>query len=829
MARICLLLLLLLLPAGAQDDLGMVRLPGGPVERVQVPGGPTVLLQPIPDLPCASVCLLIPAGSRSDAVGKAGLAHLAEHLMFRATPGYPGGLLPALYEEIGARRGAATTEDAMLFWCTVPSRQLDLAMKVEADRLSNLEFSQSDFERESELVAAELSHPSAAQRQAQELRKALWPTDPARSQPVGGARSDVLALQPNDLRRFYSDHVRRDQAVLVIVGGFNRPKVRQELWRLFPRTADGAPPVPPAAPFAPQAGLRDKPTESTPGPPTLVATFPLEGVRAGDLAAVEVACEALRLNYLLDPTTATLQLWLPLDASTPPAQALDQLKTRLARVREVALEPAPLEAARQRARAAMLESWEDPAARARALAVSEAWGRLDWWVDLPARINALRADQVREVAALRLAPEKAAVVYLEGTSGLTAPPAELAEARAPDDGDTLASPGLPSFTRVQLPNGMVLLIQRVRDLPTVAIRGYVLGGEQLDPSDRPGLTDLSARALSAGPEAPGLKLRFTPQLGTIDLDGWCPTDQLARWVQLFGRVMGRPAVDPEALARELKRPDDAAYRAFLSQCFPAGHPYARGTGLQQASAADVQQHLARILRPDRVVLAISGDVDPAQVQRLFTTELAAWKVEPAPPPIPVAAAPVPKPAKIELTGPGPYATVLVGQPAPGRNESDYYAFNLLNQMLGGNPVTSRLAVRLRDLERLGPRVESRLSPAGGSSPWAVVATVDPDKVDRAVAVITDELRRATIYPPTEEELVRARTALEGRLQVAQGNGSSRAAMLASVELYRLAESYPRDFAGIYGQIQAKDVLATARARLYPDNLVVVIVRPATSR
>lgn len=816
MARILLLLLLLLVPAGAQDDLGMMRLPGGAVERVDVPGGPTVLLQPIPDLPCAAVCLLIPAGSRSDPAGQAGLAHVAEHLMYRATPGYPGGLLPALYEEIGARRGGATTEDAMLFWCTVPSRQLDLALKVEADRLNALEFSQSDFAREVELVAQELAQPSPAQKCAQELRQALWPADPAAQQPVAGIGSQVQALQPADLRRFFSEHVRRDDAILVVVGGFSRPKVRQELWRLFPRT-DSVPPIAPAAPVAPQAGLRPKVGE---GPSGLVATWPLDNARASDLSGVLVACEALGLEYLLDPTTGTLQLWMPAEGD-----AVAELKTRLARVREVGLEPGPLEAAKQRARSNMLSSWEDPAQRARALAVSAAWGRLDWWVDLPARINALRADQVREIAALRLAPEKAALVKLRGGAGRLTP--ELAEARAPEEG--LASPGLPSFTRVALPNGMVVLIQRVKDLPTVSIRGYVLGGEQLDPGERPGLTDLAARALSAGPETPGIRLRFSPQLQTIEVEGWCPTDQLGRWLELFAQAVQKPEVDPEALADELRRPEDEAYRVFLSRAFPAGHPYARPAALHEASAAEVQAHLRRCLRPDRIVLALSGDIDPAQVQRLASTRLGEWKVEAAPPPAPAPAAPAPPAARVELTGPGPYATVLVGQPAPGRNESDYYAFNLLNQLLGGNSITSRLSVRLRDLERLGPRVESRLVPATGSSPWAVVATVEPDKVDRAIAVISDEIKRATVYPPTEEELVRAVTSLEGRLQVAQGSGASRAAMLASVELFRLAESYPRDFGGIYGQIKAADVLATAKARLKPDNLVVVVVRPATSR
>ncbi len=815
------LILLLFAPVLAQDDLGMIRLPGGAVERVEVPGGPIVLLQPIPDLPCAAVCLLVPAGSRSDPVGKAGMAHLTEHFMFRATPGFPGGLLPALYEEIGARRGAATTEDSLLFWATVPSRQLDLALKVEADRLAGLEFSQSDFDRECELVAAELSRTSPAQLQAQEVRHSLWPFDPARSVPVAGRAEAIEALQPADVRRFYSEHVRRDQAVLVVVGGFSRPKVRQHLWRIFPRSSDGAPPLPPAAPIAPQPGLRDRAGEAGGAAPAVVATYSLEGARSGELAALQVVCAALGCQFLLDPATSTLQIKLSLDSSGSPARALELLKTRLARVREVALEPAALEAAKARARASFFEAWEDPARRARDLAVAEAWGHLDWYVELPGRIAALRAEPLREAAQRWLAPERAAVVYLEGTPGAGPAAAELAEARADED---LASPGLPSFARIKLDNQLVILVQKVKDLPTVAIRGYVLGGEQLDPPDRRGLTDLAARVLGERDE-PGLKLRFTPQLQTLEVEGWCPTDQLPRWTELLAEALVKPRVDPEQLARELQEPGDPAYRAFLAKAYPADHPYARSESLRQATVEEVQDHLTRTLRPDRMVLAVSGDVEPSQVERLMRARLDSWKVEPAPPPIPVPAAPTPAPARVELTGPGPLATVLVGHPGPGRNESDYYAFNLLNQVLGGNPVTSRLAVRLRDLERLGPRVESRLLPASGSSPWAVVAQVEPDKVDRAVAVITDELRKATLYAPTEEELVRARTSLEGRLQVAQGAGTARAAMLASVELYRLTESYPRDFSGLYGRIGAKDLLATAKARLHPDNLVVVVVRP----
>ncbi|MEW6282401.1 MAG: insulinase family protein, partial [Candidatus Eremiobacterota bacterium] len=176
-------------------------------------------------------------------------------------------------------------------------------------------------------------------------------------------------------------------------------------------------------------------------------------------------------------------------------------------------------------------------------------------------------------------------------------------------------------------------------------------------------------------------------------------------------------------------------------------------------------------------------------------------------------------------GPGREALILVGHPAPSRRDPDFYAFNLLNQVLGGNSITSRLAVRLRDQERLALSVESRVVPMAGGSAWAVVARVEPDKVDRALAAIREEMERMRTLAPSEEEVTRARSALEGRLQVAQSSGAGRAELLASLEFYRLAETYGRDFAGLYERIAPRELLGTAKLRLHPDHLVTLVVSP----
>src|SRR5690606_29080297 len=108
------------------------------------------------------------------------------------------------------------------------------------------------------------------------------------------------------------------------------------------------------------------------------------------------------------------------------------------------------------------------------------------------------------------------------------------------------------------------------------------------------------------------------------------------------------------------------------------------------------------------------------------------------------------------------------------------AFNLLNQILGGNPATSRLALRIRDEEKLGPSASARLVPLSGPVPWAVVLQVQPDQVERALEVVREEMERLRREPPTEEEVKRAVAALEGRLQVSLAEPAARAELLSTL-------------------------------------------------
>ena len=133
------------------------NLPGGSIRIVNLSSGVKALIQRTPNSEAAGVSLSVKAGSKLDTKGSWGRAHFLEHLLFRRTSAFSGGKLTVSLENVGADRGANTTESCLNFWEVVPQSALDLTLQIEADRLSGVVFTQNELEMERKLLLGELS------------------------------------------------------------------------------------------------------------------------------------------------------------------------------------------------------------------------------------------------------------------------------------------------------------------------------------------------------------------------------------------------------------------------------------------------------------------------------------------------------------------------------------------------------------------------------------------------------------------------------------------------------------------------------------------------
>ena len=120
-------------PAKSQDNGLFSR-----VQEYKLDNGLTVLLMPETRAPIISVQIWYRVGSRNEILGKTGLSHLLEHLMFRGTEKYGPKQFSRLIKQGGADNNAFTSKDYTAYFETGPKTNFKLFLELEADRMRNL-------------------------------------------------------------------------------------------------------------------------------------------------------------------------------------------------------------------------------------------------------------------------------------------------------------------------------------------------------------------------------------------------------------------------------------------------------------------------------------------------------------------------------------------------------------------------------------------------------------------------------------------------------------------------------------------------------------------
>ncbi len=160
-------------------------------------------------------------GSRNEVVGKTGLAHLFEHLMFKGTKNHKEGEFDALLERAGEEgENAFTTTDHTTYLQELPKKELDLIVGLESDRMVNLIVNDESFKTEREVVQNErrLRKENSPEGQMyQNLFETAYTVNPYHW-PVIGYEQDLNLMNAQDARDFYERYYSPDRATIVVVG-----------------------------------------------------------------------------------------------------------------------------------------------------------------------------------------------------------------------------------------------------------------------------------------------------------------------------------------------------------------------------------------------------------------------------------------------------------------------------------------------------------------------------------------------------------------------------------------------------------------------------------
>lgn len=261
-----------------------------------------------PGAPLVTVHLMFRAGSRDEAPGRTGLAHLLEHLMFEGSQHAPKGHFDDVLERAGGTNNGSTWLDRTNYYVTLPSNAVEIPLWLERDRMAfqlpMLTSEVLELQRGVVINERKQAYENRPYGMADELlHELLFPAGHPYSWPTIGYMRDLEAMTLDDARAFYSTYYTPGNAVLVFAGDVEPERAFALAERYFGDIA-GGPRIPaspePALPPAPAQGRAEM--EDDVSFPRVYLAFAVPGYGSGDWVALDA------LAYLLaDGDSSRLQ------------------------------------------------------------------------------------------------------------------------------------------------------------------------------------------------------------------------------------------------------------------------------------------------------------------------------------------------------------------------------------------------------------------------------------------------------------------------------------------------------------------------------------------
>lgn len=855
---------------------------GGDVHYEVLPNGLTLLLRPTQLAPVVNLQIWAQVGSADEGPGEQGLAHFHEHMLFKGTAKRGVGEVAGDVEGAGGRINAYTTFDTTVYYATLPRESLAVGLEVLVDAVRNSRFDPEEVRREREVVLEEIrrAEDSPGHVLSDAIFRTLYQTHPYGA-PILGPPESVARFEREQVLSFYRRWYAPNNLVVAAAGDFDAGALARDIERAF-ADADASPvSVRRTRPSEPEqrdlrATIVERPFEGVRVDLAWATTrFAEPDAPLLDLLSFILGeCESSRLVVRIKDREQSVDRidassYTPLDPglfSVSFESDADRVKGAIEGVvREV-----------ERLRAEPVSSDELDRARANFLAnehferesVAGMTSRLASFHVLTGdyrgdevyleRIRRATPDELLELARRHLDPKRlnvAAVLPESDPPALDEASIRAAVARGVEA--TRRRFAAPKAARrsprsivhsYALPNGAAVHVVPRRDVPVMAARAAFLGGQLAEDESTAGLGSFLSSMWTRGTRSRS-SADFARSVENLagEVNGFCgrssvgftleaTSDKLEPLLDLFAEALLEPGFDPDEIERErretlaaIDRLDDRlaqlAYLRFGETLFPT-HPYrlpmlGRKESVSRIDADLLQAHHQRLIRPENLVLAVAGDVDPDAVAKAIAIRtgdlVASGFTRPTPPVDP----PPTGVQEVRLRKERAQAHLVLGFYGLRVDDPDRYALDIVSQVLAGQG--GRLFLELRDKQGLAYSVSSVNVEGVAPGFLSVYIATAPDKLADAQRGILVELERLLETAPGEEELTRARRYLTGSFAIDSQRNSNHAAHVALDSLYGLGPEAHYDYANRIAAVRGDDVLRVARRVIDLDAYVLSLV------
>jgi len=228
------------------------------VAQRTLPNGLNMLVKEDHRSPVIVTMVWYRAGSMDEVSSTTGVAHMLEHMMFKGTKSVPAGEFSRTIARAGGRENAFTSHDYTAYYQQLHNSKLSLALELEADRMSNLNFAQDEFAREMNVVMEERRSRTDDNPHAQvheQMMATVYMAHPYRT-PIIGWMNDLQNMQLADARAWYEKWYTPNNATLVVAGDVKPDDVFKLGEKYFGALPSRTPPARKVQTEPPQAGIK---------------------------------------------------------------------------------------------------------------------------------------------------------------------------------------------------------------------------------------------------------------------------------------------------------------------------------------------------------------------------------------------------------------------------------------------------------------------------------------------------------------------------------------------------------------------------------------------
>ena len=283
-----LLLLVLGMPPYARAADG-----GGPFSQVvehRLSNGMLVLVLREPRAPLVSHQVWYRVGSRNEELGKTGISHLTEHLMFKGTDKFKAKEFSRLVQKAGGNDNAFTGKDYTAYYQNGPNTELKKYMEMEADRMRGLKLDDKAFNTEKNVVLEERrlrTEDDPVSFLMEDMLATAYKAHPYQW-PVIGWHHDIESITRDDFLKYYHTYYEPNNATLVVVGDVDPKEVLAWAEAIYGSIPAGPPPPPVTAKEPRQYGERRVEVQREAQLPYLVMAYHVPNWENPDAFALEL-------------------------------------------------------------------------------------------------------------------------------------------------------------------------------------------------------------------------------------------------------------------------------------------------------------------------------------------------------------------------------------------------------------------------------------------------------------------------------------------------------------------------------------------------------------